>query len=152
MIPTLRIMFTSLSTRVKKVLGSSSGYIVTFSNYWTSRVFSASDIGIVHSGTTPQASRTELQAASFSSVSVLHVASKRHCHTFQSSCTVYTPCILSEKKRLLQLITSTEPIERYGREDMCQTFRTLEKLESPNPAQGFCWVICHFWGRTSAVV
>ena len=105
-IPTLRIMFTSLSTRVKNVLGSSSGYIVTFSSCWTRRVFSASDTGNVHSVTTPQASRTELQAASFSSISVLHVASKRYCHTFQLSRTVCTPCILSKKKRLLQLIMS----------------------------------------------
>ena len=79
-IPTLRIMFTSLSTRVKNVLGSSSGCIGTFSNYWTRRVSSASDAGNVHSVTTPQASWTELQTASFSSISVLHVASKRYCH------------------------------------------------------------------------
>ena len=109
--PTLRIMFTSLSTRIKHVLGSSSGYIVTFSNCWTRRVFSASDTGNVHSVTTPQASRTELQAARFSSISVLHVASKRYCHTFQLSRTVCTPCILSKEKRSLQLITSTGPVE-----------------------------------------
>ena len=55
-IPTLRIMFTSLSTRIKNVLGSSSEYILTFSNCWERRVFSASDAGNVHSVTTPQAS------------------------------------------------------------------------------------------------
>ena len=78
-IPTLHIMFTSFSTRVKNVLGSSSGYILKFSNCWTRRVFSASDTGNVHSVTTPQASRTELQTTSFSSISVLHVASKSYC-------------------------------------------------------------------------
>ena len=110
-IPTLRIMFTSLSTRIKNVLGSSSEYILTFSNCWERRVLSASDAGNVHSVTTPQASWTELQAASFSSISVLHVASKRYCQTFQLSPTVCTPCILSKKKRSLQLMTSTGPVE-----------------------------------------
>ena len=97
-----RLVHDSPATRTQ----SSSENLVS-----QTRVFSASDTGNVHSVTTPQASRTELQAASFSSISVLHVASKRYCHTLQSSRTVCTPCILSKKKRSLQLITSTGPVE-----------------------------------------
>ena len=101
--------------------------------------------------TTPLASRT-LQAASFSSISVLHVASKRYCHTFQLFRTVCTPCILSKKKRSLQLITSTLPVERIVVRICVKFSRAQKNLKSPNPAQCLRWVVWHVRGRTSAVV